>query len=112
MSASERAQALHYRQQVEALFDDYAPDFEASTTSTGLGSDFEAILAQAEVRGDGCSGLRCNSSAALAALQWWRFHPQASLLSLGLGYDIPAEIVHELQRDCAPQAHRAQAATS
>ena len=29
MSASERAQALHYRQQVEALFDDYAPDFEA-----------------------------------------------------------------------------------
>ena len=34
MSESERAQALHYRQQVEALFDDYAPDFEASTTST------------------------------------------------------------------------------
>ena len=29
MSESERAQALHYRQQVEALFDDYAPDFEA-----------------------------------------------------------------------------------
>ena len=29
MTASERAQALHYRQQVEALFDDYAPDFEA-----------------------------------------------------------------------------------
>ena len=29
MSASEHAQALHYRQQVEALFDDYAPDFEA-----------------------------------------------------------------------------------
>ena len=118
MSASERAQALHYRQQVEALFDDYAPDFEASTTSTGLGSDFEAILAQAEVRGDGCSGLRCNSSAALAwwwppwpPLQWRRLHPQASLLSLG--YDIPAEIVHELQRDGAQRdAAAADAASS
>ena len=32
-------------------------------------------------------------------MQWRRFHPQASLLSLG--YDIPAEIVHELQRDGA-----------
>ena len=62
--------------------------------------------AQAELRGDGCSGRRRDSSAALAwwwppwpPLQWRRFYPQASLLSLG--YDIPAEIVHELQRDAA-----------
>jgi len=43
-------------------------------------------------------------------LQWWRFHPQASLLSLG--YDIPAEIVHELQRDGAQRDGAAADAAS
>ena len=46
----------------------------------------------------------------MAALQWWRFHPQASLLSLG--YDIPAEIVHELQRDAAQRDGAAADAAS
>ena len=62
MSESERAQALHYRQQVEALFDDYAPDFESSL--------------------------------------------------LSLGYDIPAEMVHELQRDGAQRDGAAADAAS
>ena len=105
MSASERAQALHYRQQVEALFDDYAPDFEAIhhvDNAKRLGHP--AQRAPQAVRGDGCSGCRRERSAALAwwwphwpPLQWRMLHPQASLLSLG--YDIPAEMVHELQQD-------------
>ena len=115
MSASERAQALHYRQQVEALFDDYAPDFEA-IHHVDNGHPAQRA-AQAEVRGDGCSGRRRDGSAALAwwwplwpPLQWRRFHPQASLLSLG--YDIPAEIVHELQRDGAQRDGAAADAAS
>ena len=56
MSASERAQALHYRQQVEALFDDYAPDFEASTTSHNASAAIQP------------SGLRKPKSEAMAAL--------------------------------------------
>ena len=43
-------------------------------------------------------------------MQWWRFHPQASLLSLG--YDIPAEMVHELQRDGAQRDGAAADAAS
>ena len=75
------------------------------------------------------SGLRKPKSEAMAALgaaaiaapPWpggghlgrhcKRLHPQASLLSLG--YDIPAEIVHELQRDGAQRdAAAADAASS
>ena len=48
MSASERAQALHYRQQVEALFDDYAPDFEAIHHVDNAGHPAQRA-AQAEV---------------------------------------------------------------
>ena len=49
MDAKERAQALHYRQQVEALFDDYAPDFEKSLAALGYDVPNE-ILSELETR--------------------------------------------------------------
>jgi predicted TPR repeat methyltransferase len=48
MDAKERAQALHYRQQVEALFDDYAPDFEKSLAALGYDVPNEIL---SELRG-------------------------------------------------------------
>ena len=90
------------------------PTLRPSTTST------MPAIQPSGLRKPKSEAMAALGAAAIAAPPWpggghlgrhcKRLHPQASLLSLG--YDIPAEIVHELQRDCAPQAHRAQAATS
>ena len=110
MSASERAQALHYRQEVEALFDDYAPDFEAShhvhtpTMSTPCSGPANEAGRHSQLP-ERCLG------CARPAEGWWRpvwptlaavSNRQASLLSLG--YDIPAEMVRELRGDCGDGA--------
>jgi len=115
MSDSERAQALHYRQQVEALFDDYAPDFEALPPRRQVAGPSRPAGRSADAHRSSRRPLAVIS----VALAWWRppwpslaaISPtQASLLSLG--YDIPAEIVHELQRDGAADAAVATSAIS
>ena len=89
------------------------PTLRPSTTST------MPAIQPSGLRKPKSEAMAALGAAAIAAPPWpgggrlgrhcKRLHPQASLLSLG--YDIPAEIVHELQRDAA-QRDAAAAASS
>ena len=87
-SLSDRAQALHYRQQVEALFDDYAPDFEASLLSLGYDIPGEIVRALTGDAGEVVSrttavDLGCGTGLAGAQLMY--FGSRGSLCGPGLG---------------------------